>query len=173
MTQKPRSCGMSPESGSSFEQTRLCKHARDDRLRKKGLAIVFILVVATGFAESAISAEPKSPDGTVLSQIVVGGDSFLGDLAQIAAAKADVQSSSMNAQSSGSMAEKVRQVGDLLGDGKGVAAKELIQKLRRECESAEGDHRGLSVVLPGAGQHGEGVARAGSDATGSAQDLRG
>jgi sulfatase modifying factor 1 len=140
MTQKPGSCGMIPEKGSPFKQMHLCKLKKNDRVTKPGLAVLIVLAMSTWFAPN-VMADQRNPDTAASSQSVAAADSAFGDVVQIVAGqKSDVDGPSATASSS-SIAEKVRRVGDLLGEGKGAAAKELVQKIIRECESGQSDHR--------------------------------
>jgi formylglycine-generating enzyme required for sulfatase activity len=140
MTQKLRSYGTNPKKRSALKQVFSPKLMENNGVMKKNLAIVFFVAMSLLFI-GQISAEPGNPRLGPGPSPAAAGVSSPRDAVRIAQSKSGMENPSVKQQSAASLPEYVRQVGNLFYQGKSAEAKELIEKLIRDCEYGQGDHR--------------------------------
>ncbi|HMK37208.1 MAG TPA: SUMF1/EgtB/PvdO family nonheme iron enzyme [Desulfomonilaceae bacterium] len=124
MSDIPRFYGMNPETSSASRRKPTRKFNR----------IAVALTAGTVLAIVAVFwSNPRA---------VASSDSLVNETSRTTAqAPSGPDSPPVPASAGVQIGEQVRRAGELLMEGKTAAAKELIRKMKRQCETAEADHR--------------------------------
>lgn len=148
MTNKPWLFTMNRFQGLPVNRTNAGGSPQYKRFAK-GLFVVAVSVVfSASQAAGVIAAEVLDSAGDRPPHAASSSKSFLGDVTQlVTGVQSDKVAPSKSPPPASVMADRVKRVGELLEEGKGAAAKELIQRTIRECESAEANHRECSQWL--------------------------
>jgi formylglycine-generating enzyme required for sulfatase activity len=148
MKRKPRFRAMNQSQDLWRNKTGMRGMRKEERFFARIFLFFMLGALAASWTPGGVLADVGDRGGTGTGAVRALKESLLEDVTRLAAdPQPEKISRTQNAPVANPIAERVRRVGELLEEGKGAAAKELIQKLIRECESTGSDHRECSQWL--------------------------